>query len=146
MRLPRLLQLRLWRESFAAVTAAASVLPVLLLVGTTREIGYWNPVDGTTVATATGGAAPTCVVPEVSTTVAIAGVAPLAAAGSTATAVATKLFCGYATGTSACSTGFKDEAHTRARAHTHPQGVKLTCCDVTSIVFATDDERATRMR
>ena len=41
----------------------------------------------------------------VSTTVATAGIAPPPAAGSTATAVATRLFCGYATGTSACSTG-----------------------------------------
>ena len=80
--------------------------------------GHWKRVDGTTVATATGGVAPPCDASAlVSTTVATAGMAPPPAAGSTATAVATRLFCGYATGTSACSTGCSAAQYSRSLVH-----------------------------
>ena len=88
---------------------------------------YWKPVDGTTVATATG-AAPACGAALVSTTVATAGVAP-PAAGSTATAVATRLFCGYATGTAACSAGCA-----RAQSVVRPRTLSPQACDARNAV------------
>ena len=95
-------------RAMAAADAQGSCCCRLLSSSTRNEYSscYWKPVDGTTVATATGGVAPPCGASTlVSTTVATAGMAPPLAAVSTATAVATRLFCGYATGTSACSAG-----------------------------------------